>query len=151
MVKEKEASKKEKEDAEKIRLQIEQMAESKKKQPAKEMVQLSHVETQKQEVSKETIDLARTLKSKIVEKELAEQLSNDEITILESFMGKRQFLSRIAIVANQSRMPMGKEPLKKADLEKILNDLSKKGYVASEKVQDNMVYFLTEKGKQHVQ
>ena len=82
---------------------------------------------------------------------MSEELSNDEITLLETFMGRRLFLSRIAIIANQSRIPLGIEPFKKADLEMLLNSLIRKGFVKSEIVRDEIVYILTEKGKERVQ
>ena len=124
----------------------------KKKQPvAKDLVTLKHVEVKKQEISAETRDLAQTLKEKYLEHDQFEELTNDEITILETFMGKRLFLERIAIIANQSRMPLGIPGFKKAELEKILEDLNSKGYIVSELVGDKYVYFLTERGKYRVQ
>ena len=66
-------------------------------------------------------------------------------------MGKRLFLERIAIIANQSRMPLGIPGFKKAELEKILEDLISKGYIEVELVGDKLVYFLTERGKYRVQ
>ena len=109
------------------------------------------VEVKKQEISAETRDLAQTLKEKYLEHDQFEELTNDEITILETFMGKRLFLERIAIIANQSRMPLGIPGFKKAELEKILEDLNSKGYIVSELVGDKYVYFLTERGKYRVQ
>jgi hypothetical protein len=46
---------------------------------------------------------------------------------------------------------MGKEPFKKAEIEDILSDLIAKGYVATEIVGPNRVYYLTERGKFRVQ
>ena len=145
------SKKKDEEEKEKIRDYIEQMAKAKNKTVAKDLVELKHVEVKKQEVSQETLDLAKTLRDRYVEHDQFERLSNDELTILESFMGKRMFLTRIAIVANQSRIPLGIEPFKKAELEKILEKLISKGYVKSEQVGDNTVYFLTERGENRVQ
>ena len=129
----------------------EETSEKKKKPVAKDLVTLKHVEVKKQEISPETRDLAQTLKEKYLEQDQFERLSNDEITILETFMGKRLFLERIAIIANQSRMPLGIPGFKKAELEKILEDLNSKGYIVSELVGDKYVYFLTERGKYRVQ
>ena len=120
----------------------------KKKLVAKDLVDLEHVEIKKQKVSQETKNLAEAFKDKV---KGPIELSNDEITLLESFMGKRMFLTRIAIVVNQSRMPLGIEPLKKADLEGLLKSLIQKGLTTSEIVGDKTVYFLTEKGKERVQ
>jgi hypothetical protein len=136
---------------EKIRNYIEEMTQSKKQPIAKDLVQLKHVEVKKQEVSQETVDLAKTLRDKYIEHDQFERLSNDELTILETFEGKRLFLSRIAIIANQSRVPLGIAPFNKAELEKILNNLIMKGYVKAEEVGANTVYFLTERGKYRTQ
>jgi hypothetical protein len=136
---------------EKIRDYIEKMTQSNKQPIAKDLVQLKHVEVQKQEVSQETIDLAKTLRDKYIEYDQFERLSNDELTILETFGGKRLFLSRIAIISNQSRVLLGIEPFKKAELEKMLNNLIMKGYVEAEEVGVNTVYFLTERGKYRTQ
>ncbi|MGB5911169.1 MAG: hypothetical protein WBH31_08260 [Promethearchaeia archaeon] len=136
---------------EKIRNYIEEMTQSKKQPIAKDLVQLKHVEVKKQEVSQETVELAKTLRDKYIEHDQFERLSNDELTILETFEGKRLFLSRIAIIANQSRVPLGIAPFNKAELEKILNNLIMKGYVKAEEVGANTVYFLTERGKYRTQ
>ena len=126
-------------------------SEASNKKVAKDLVELSHVETKKQEVSKETKELVEALKQQQPGAEISDKLSNDEITILETFMGRRLFLSRIAIIANQSRIPLGIEPFKKADLEAILEQLIEKNYIMSENVADGTVYYLTDKGKEHIQ
>ena len=118
---------------------------------AKDLVTLKHVEVKKQEISPETRNLAQTLKESLFEHDQFERLSNDEITILETFMGKRLFLDRIAIISNQSRIPLGIPGFKKAELEKILEDLISKEYIQSEDVKGKNVYFLTERGKYRVQ
>lgn len=143
--------KKELEDKEKIRNYLEQMAQSKKSPVAKDLVQLKHVEVKKQKISPETLDLAITLKEQYLEHDQFERLSNDELTVLESFFNKRMLLTRIAIVANQSRVPLGIEPFKKAELEKILDTLISKGYLEVEQVEGNNVYILTERGKYRIQ
>ena len=143
--------KKELEDKEKIRNYLEQMAQSKKSPIAKDLVQLKHVEVKKQKISPETLDLAITLKEQYLEHDQFERLSNDDLTILESFISKRMLLTRIAIVANQSRVPLGIEPFKKAELEKILDTLISKGYLEVEQVEGNNVYILTERGKYRIQ
>ena len=138
-------------DKEKIRNYLEQMAQSKKSPVAKDLVQLKHVETKKQKISTETLNLANTLKEQLLEHDQFERLSNDELTILESFNNKRMLLTRIAIVANQSRIPLGIEPFKKAELEKILDTLIFKGYLEIEQVESKNVYILTERGKYRIQ
>ncbi len=139
------------EEKEKTKAFLEKKNETKKKQVAKDLVTLKHVEVKKQEISPETRDLAQTLKESYLEHDQFEQLSNNEITILETFMGKRLFLERIAIIANQSRMPLGIPGFKKVELEDILEGLISKGYLKSEKVGDKVVYFLTERGKYRIQ
>ena len=128
-----------------------EISEHQKQSVAKDLVTLKHVEVKKQEISQETRNLAQTLKESFIEHDQFERLSNDEITILETFMGKRLFLERIAIIANQSRIPLGIPGFKKAELEKILEDLISKGYIQDEEVGDKIVYFLTERGKYRVQ
>jgi len=125
--------------------------EHSKKPVAKDLVTLKHVEVKKQEISVETRDLAQTLKERYIEHDQFERLSNDEMTILETFMGKRLFIERIAIIANQSRIPLGIPGFKKAELEEILRELVSKGYIKSEIVGDKPVYYLTERGKYRVQ
>jgi len=138
-----ESAKKEEEEKEKPK--------QKKKLVAKDLVTLKHVEIKKQEISPETRDLAQTLKESYIEHDQFERLTNNEITILETFMGKRLFLERIAIIANQSRMPLGIPGFKKVELVKILDDLISKGYIEFDVVGEKNVYFLTERGKYRVQ
>ena len=123
----------------------------KKKPVAKDLVTLKHVEIQKQKISPETRDLAQTLKESYIEHDQFERLTNDEITILETFMGKRLFLERIAIIVNQSRIPLGIPGFKKAELEELLEGLISKEYIEFDVVGDKNVYFLTERGKYRVQ
>ncbi|MFW9900070.1 MAG: hypothetical protein ACFFDY_02135 [Candidatus Thorarchaeota archaeon] len=125
--------------------------EHSEKPVAKDLVTLKHVEVKKQEISPETRDLAQTLKERYLAHDQFERLSNDEITILETFMGKRLFIERIAIIANQSRIPLGIPGFKKAELEEILRGLVSKGYIKSEIIGDKPVYYLTERGKYRVQ
>ncbi|UCC20839.1 MAG: hypothetical protein JSV62_06045 [Promethearchaeota archaeon] len=141
----------ENEEKEKVKTYIEKKNETKEKKVAKDLVTLTHVETQKQKISPEARDLAQALKESYLEHDQFERLTNDEITILETFMGKRLFLERIAIIANQSRMPLGIPGLKRAELEEIIESLVSKNYIESEMVGDKPVYFLTERGKYRVQ
>jgi len=126
-------------------------AEQKKKPVAKDLVTLKHVEVHKQEISPETRDLAQTLKESYIEHDQFERLTNDEMTILETFMGKRLFLERIAIIANQSRVPLGIPGFNKEELLEILEGLISKGYITFDVVGVKNVYFLTERGKYRVQ
>jgi len=142
---------KNKADAEKLKSYIDEMAKGQKAPVAKDLVTLKHVETKKQAVSKETKNLASVLKDSGKFKETSVKLNNDELTILEAFEKKRLFISRIAIIVNQSRVMMGMEGYKKAELEVILNNLIAKGYLDSQVVNENVVYILTDKGKERIQ
>ena len=130
---------------------MENEKEEKKKPVAKDLVELKHVEVKKQEISQETKELANVIKTQGLTQDQSNELSNDEITILESFIGTRLFLTRIAIVVNQSRIPLGIEPFKKAELEQLLENLIYKGFIDFSIVEDKHVYFLTEKGKECIQ
>lgn len=130
---------------------MENEKDEKKKPVAKDLVELKHVEVKKQEISQDTKELVNVIKTQGLVHDQSEELSNDEITILESFIGKRLFLTRIAIVINQSRVPLGIEPLKKAELEQLLDNLILKGFIDFTIVEDKHVYFLTEKGKECIQ
>jgi len=136
------------EEKEEKKVSFPEKSDQKKKKPvAKELIELTHVETRKQEISQRTKKFAESLES---EKKPIEKLSNDEMTILQSFMGKRLFLNRIAIIINQSRIPSGKEPFKKAELEDLMNGLISKGLITSEMVNKEKVYILTEKGREFI-
>ena len=130
---------------------MENEKDEKKKSVAKDLVELKHVEVKKQEISQDTKELAEVIKTQGLTQDQSNELSNDEITILESFIGKRLFLTRIAIVVNQSRIPLGIEPFKKAELEQLLESLINKGFIDFSIVEDKHVYFLTEKGKECIQ
>jgi len=130
---------------------MENEKDEKKKPVAKDLVDLKHVEVKKQEIGQDTKDLANLIKTQGLTQDLSNELSNDEITILESFIGKRLFLTRIAIVVNQSRVPLGIEPFKKAELEQLLENLINKGYIDFTIVEEKHVYILTEKGKECIQ
>lgn len=121
-----------------------------KTKSAKDKVKLKHIETKKQKVDDEAISRAKSIKEKVITRNSYDNLNNDEITIIESIQDKRMFLNRIALIANQSRIPIGKEPFKKAELEDILSDLISKGYVTSEIVIDKRVYYLTERGRERI-
>lgn len=134
-----------------INLSQQKTTQDKKKIVAKDLVELEHVEVKKQEMSQETKNLADALKQIGQEESVSEELTNDEITILESFVGKRLFLRRIAIVVNQSRIPLGIEPFKKEELELLLDRLIHKDYINFDIVNQERVYFLTDKGKEYIQ
>ncbi|MBN1800542.1 MAG: hypothetical protein JW891_03500 [Candidatus Lokiarchaeota archaeon] len=137
--------------AEKLKNYIDDITHGKKAPVAKDLVQLKHVEVKKQEVGKETKNLAKSLKEKGISPDGSEKLTSEEISVLEAFEKKRLFLPRIAIVVNQSRVIMGNEGFKKAELEAILDQLILKGFVETQVVNDNTVYIITEKGQERIQ
>ncbi len=137
--------------AEKLKNYIDDITQGKKAPVAKDLVQLKHVEVKKQEVGKEAKNLAKSLKEKGIDPDGSEKLTNDEISVLEAFEKKRLFLPRIAIIVNQSRVVMGNEGLKKAELEVILDKLIAKGFVETQEVNNNLVYIITEKGQERIQ
>ena len=130
---------------------IERLKRDKSRPVAKDLVKLTHVETKKQEVDQGVQNLAKVLKDRVLEHDQFEKLSNDELTILETIMDKRLFLRRIAIIVNQSRIPLGIEPFKKDELKLLLDGLITKGYIIKEIVGENDVYYLTERGLYRVQ
>jgi hypothetical protein len=136
---------------EKLREYFEKAADKKEQPIAKDQVELKHVETKKQEASSEAMELAKRLKEQVLTHDSFERLSNEEKTILETFQGRRLFLERIAIIANQSRVPLGLDPFKKSELEEILDKLISKGYINTELVADKRVYYLSERGKYRTQ
>jgi hypothetical protein len=121
------------------------------KKSARDTVDLTHIDTKKQEVgdlSKESALL------KIKELESTKTLSSLEKTILNAFQKKRMILTRIAIVVNEGRLAMKQESIPMADLKAILDIMTSKGYLTYELVefdgQKNDVYILTEEGEQEM-
>ncbi len=118
---------------------------------ARDMVKLKHVETQ---VQKPT-GLSAMLKEKAKqESDAKEKLSDDAFAAISAILeSKRLFLQRILIVLNQSRVPLGKPPLKEAEVRDLMNELAKKDIVkmvsvTTEGLGPREVYSLTEKGKE---
>lgn len=124
----------------------------KDKKAAKDFVNLTHVETQKQKVDKEA--LTKVLNFQAEKTTLGASppiLTADDRVILGSFLKKRMQLDRVWITFNQTRSQMGKEPMKRVELKVRLDELVKLGYMTWEEVEyDNIkndVYILTEKGE----
>ena len=146
-----ENSQKKRLDGEALKGFLDQATKRKNTPVAKDLVVLKHVETKKQEVSRETKELAKSLGVQLKIEESSDKLSNEELIVLEAFEKKRLFLPRIAIIVNQSRVMMGMEGLKKEELETYLNSLIKKGFLESETVNERIVYIITEKGRERIQ
>ncbi len=118
---------------------------------ARDLVKLKHVETH---IQKPT-SLSETLKQKVKqESETKEKLSDDAFAAISAISdSKRLFLQRIQIVLNQSRVPLGKPPLKEVEVRELMNELVKKDIVkmasvTTEGLGPREVYSLTEKGKE---
>jgi hypothetical protein len=112
---------------------------------ARESVKLTKVETKRQEVNLSETDLGMAQK---FESELnpKNELSKDEITLINIFEKQKLFLDRIAIMVNQTKKTLNQPLLKKADFEALLNSLMDKGLVASRQAPAGVVYYLTEAG-----
>ncbi len=129
--------------------------EKEKSKLAKDFVNLTHVETKKQEVDyKGMVDILSQKESYDKQQQFRKKLTNDEQAILTSFQKNRMLLDRIWIITNQSRIQMGMEGYKREKLKEILDNLVDMGYLKYEAVQYeskfNDVYILTELGKEQV-
>ncbi len=118
---------------------------------ARDLVKLKHVETQ---VQKPT-GLSAMLKVKVKqESDAKEKLSDDSFAAISAISdSKRLLFERILIVVNQTRVPLGKAPLKEAEVRDLMNELVKKDIVkvvtvTTEGLGPREVYSLTEKGKE---
>ncbi|GAB4315359.1 MAG: hypothetical protein Kow0069_17190 [Promethearchaeota archaeon] len=127
--------------------------DSGEKKVARDLVKLRHVETRKQEVAvapelREQLELAEQ------KRRLESPLSNEEVVVLSALEQRRMFLSRVAIVVNQGRVPLGLPPLGREELEGTLSRLVERGLVERQLVrsegQERWVYFLTEAGREQV-
>lgn len=129
----------------------------KEKKPAREAVNLTHVETQKQQVDKAKLaNLLSLQQQRNAQTTQAKTLSPDQQTILRSFQKDRLLLDRIWIIVNQTRQSLALEPLKRVEVKDLCEQLVEEGYLYFEQVTDpmtknvNEVYILTEKGKDEI-
>ncbi len=118
---------------------------------ARDIVKLKHVETQ---VQKPT-GLSAMLKDKVKqESDAKEKLSDDAFAAISAISdSKRLLFERILIVVNQTRVPLGKPPLKEAEVRDLMSELAKRDIVkmvtvTTEGLGPREVYSLTEKGKE---
>lgn len=134
--------------------------ENKKKgKPAKEVVNLTHVETHKQKIDRESLaDLFSLQKEKEMKgiKEQIQEIDVEDKNILMAFQKKRLLLDRIWIIVNQTRTQLNLEPIKRADLKIKLDHIVELGYLTHEEIEDSMtqkmndVYVLTDKGQDEI-
>ena len=130
-----------------------------KKKTSREIPQLSHVETKKQEVDHMALSDAFKLKEDYEQQHKIElgsnALSAEDHTILVSFEKKRMLLDRIWIIVNQARAQMQLDPLKRDEIKSKLLRMVDLGYLTYEEIpyekQVNVVFVLTEKGQDLIQ
>jgi len=127
-----------------------------RRKAAKEFVNLTHVETKKQQVdTTELSGLMAVKKNYDAEVTAKFNLTAEDRAILSSFQKKRMMLERVWIIVNQSRTQMGLSPIKLSDIKQELDDMVKAGFLDHEEVEyeqkKNDVYILTEKGEEEIQ
>lgn len=127
-----------------------------RRKAAKEFVNLTHVETKKQQVdTNELSGLMAVKKNYDAEVTAKFNLTAEDRAILSSFQKKRMMLERVWIIVNQSRTQMGLSPIKLSDIKQELDDMVKAGFLDHEEVEyeqkKNDVYILTEKGEEEIQ
>ena len=76
-----------------------------------------------------------------------QELSADQLAIL--FICQRGHQSLISILqgVNSTRVPVGKSPIKEAELRDLLKELEKKGYLTSTELHDQTTWITTPKAK----
>jgi DNA-binding MarR family transcriptional regulator len=127
-----------------------------RRKAAKEFVNLTHVETKKQEIdSAELSGLMAVKKNYDAEVTAKFNLTAEDRSILSSFQKKRMMFERLWIIVNQARTQMGLTPIKQTDIKQKLDDLVEAGFLDHEEVEyeqkKNDVYILTEKGEEEIQ
>jgi hypothetical protein len=114
----------------------------------KRKIQLRRVAVKRQEISlpKEIIEKAEAAEAKeAVEEE--SHLSADQLAIL--FVCQRGHQSFISILqgVNSTRIPVGKKPLKEAEVRALLDDLETQGYLKKAEMHDQPTWAATEKAR----
>lgn len=114
----------------------------------KRKVQLRRITVKRQEISlpKEIIEKAEAAEAKeAVEEE--SHLSADQLAIL--FVCQRGHQSFISVLqgVNSTRIPVGKKPLKEAEVRALLDDLETQGYLKKAEMHDQPTWVATEKAR----
>ncbi len=111
----------------------------------KRKVHLKHIPVKKKELSlsKDVLEKA----DQIPFHEAGPELTADQQAIL--FICQRGHQSFISILqgVNSTRIPIGKSPLKEAELHSVLNDLEDQGYLSTTEIHDQQTWTATEKAK----
>ncbi len=92
--------------------------DEKAKKPARDFIELKHVETRQQEVnlSNSEIGMLRKFEQGMNPKSA---LTNDEITLINVLEKQKLFLDRVAIKLNQARQALGMPLFMKRDIETL--------------------------------
>jgi hypothetical protein len=114
----------------------------------KRKIQLRPVTVKRQEISlpKEILEKAEAAEAKeAVEEE--SHLSADQLAIL--FVCQRGHQSFISVLqgVNSTRIPVGKKPLKEAEVRALLDDLETQGYLKKAEMHDQPTWAATEKAR----
>ncbi|MFX1575754.1 MAG: hypothetical protein ACFFCF_01130 [Promethearchaeota archaeon] len=114
----------------------------------KRKIQLRPVTVKHQEISlpKEIIEKAEAAEAKeAVEEE--SNLSADQLAIL--FVCQRGHQSFISVLqgVNSTRIPVGKKPLREAEVRALLDDLETQGYLKKAEIHDQPTWAATEKAR----
>ena len=120
--------------------------DEKAKKPARDYIELKHVETRQQEVnlSNGEIGMLRKFEHGMNPKSA---LTNDEITLINVLEKQKLFMDRIAIKLNQTRQALGMSLFMKNDIETLIASLMKKGIVATRVAPNGAnVFYLTDAG-----
>lgn len=111
----------------------------------KRKVHLKHIPAKKKELSipKEVLDKA----DQALFHQAEPELSADQQAIL--FICQRGHQSFISILqgVNSTRIPIGKSPLKEAEIRAILDDLEGKGYLSKAEIHDQQTWTATQKAR----
>lgn len=119
--------------------------EEKKGAPARDTVVLKKVKTREQKVnlSEEELAMARKFEAGMNPKQ---ELTNDEITVINILEKQKLLTRRILIKFNQTRAALGLQLLKTAEVQALVDSLMQKGFVTSRDAPAGIVYYLTEAG-----
>jgi len=119
--------------------------EKKEKISARDSVSLKKVETREQRVnlSAEEIALAKKFEQGMNPKQ---ELTNDEITVINILEKQKLLTQRILIKFNQTRAALGMQLLKTQEVQGLVDSLMEKGFVTSRDAPAGIVYYLTEAG-----
>ncbi|MFX0101482.1 MAG: hypothetical protein ACFFCS_18045 [Candidatus Hodarchaeota archaeon] len=119
--------------------------EKKEKTSARDSVTLKKVKTREQRInlSPEELEMAKKFEQGMSPKQ---ELTNDEITIINILEKQKLLTQRILIKFNQTRAALGMQLLKTQEIQDLVDSLMQKGFVTSRDAPAGIVYYLTEAG-----